>query len=573
MVRDRKSRSRDATRSDGSTSADSHTEDRRQASAFSVDGWCGCGDVEASPEAQMLLHDLSEWIRSHHSGSISLSDFIDAVKRNELASINLPRDCVRKTVREVLGAYVVENGISNSGLMKTSFFELFPKFFVVNKKTICAKSRWSGESARRARDRSVSEDSFYTVASCPSDEKKLRERERERDREEIRERAREMRDKREVEEEKTPTPKASVSPSPAWIELTPEESPQTPQTSYSYRTPPRASPTSRGSAITPMPMLCSLEGATTPMFSPAQGTPQMRASYHRFEEPWGKEWKEPWGQPKDLWMKDNVNPWPSKDWVGKEMWGSKDEWVSDCGKEQMIGLPGGYCVVMQYIDTLNAAVAAVGQLRAATVIAVDCEGVKLSATGELTLVQVAFASSTRLNVLVFDVVALGRGVRVLHRILEEPRPLKLVHDVRMDAAALHRQFGITVQGIFDTQLAHMIAEGNFAPHLSQSALPLMIGLNGFLQWCHIPGNDRKEAVKKQMTCDDQVWKRRPIPLSLLRYAVQDVALLLLAWPHLRQTLGPTQVEMCKAASERRAAVACGLMQPTHTAEYSHYLYI
>lgn len=300
----------------------------------------------------------------------------------------------------------------------------------------------------------------------------------------------------------------------------------------------------------------------------------MRASYHRFEEPWAaKEWKEPWGTTPAArpWTKDTAGPWPSKDWVQKEMWGGKDDYVSD--KEQMIDLPGGYCVVMQYIDTLNAAVAAVGQLRAATVIAVDCEGVKLSATGELTLVQVAFASSTRLNVLVFDVVALGRGIRVLHRILEEPRPLKLVHDVRMDAASLHRQFGVTLNGVFDTQLAHLIAEGDFAPHSPGSCLPLMIGLNGFLQWCNIPGNDRKEAVKKQMACDDQVWKRRPIPLSLLRYAVQDVALLLLAWPHLRQTLGPTQVEMCKAASERRASVACGLMQPLHTAEQSHYLYI
>lgn len=141
----------------------------------------------------------------------------------------------------------------------------------------------------------------------------------------------------------------------------------------------------------------------------------------------------------------------------------------------------------------------------------------------------------------------------------------------MDAAAFNRQFGITMQGLFDTQLAHLIAEGNFKPLAPGAQLPQMIGLNGFLQWCNIPGNDRKEAVKKQMSGDDQVWKRRPLSMHLLRYAVQDVALLLLAWPHLRQTLGPTQVEMCKRASERRAQMACGLIPPVH-AGATHFVY-
>ena len=31
---------------------------RNREADMSIDGWCGCGDVEASPEAQMLLHDV-----------------------------------------------------------------------------------------------------------------------------------------------------------------------------------------------------------------------------------------------------------------------------------------------------------------------------------------------------------------------------------------------------------------------------------------------------------------------------------------------------------------------------------
>lgn len=491
----------------------------------------------------MFLHDLQEWIRSSHGGRISLPDFTDALKRGDLANINMPRDAVRKTVREVLGATAVERGISNAGLFKLSFFELFPKFFEVDQKMVCAKSPWRPGS--RARERSSSQDSFYSVASGPRDE---RARERDAQRSAIRERGREQRE----QESKRKALEASSSSAGSLREKeapeVPEPVPETPErppgpaalaepaehtafepaehTSYAYRTPPRPARSPHTGPSTPMPMLCSLDHSPYGQDA-GMPTPQMRFSQY-------------------------------------------DEWAGKDTGMQMIGLPGGYCVVMQYIATLNAAVQAVDQLRAATVIAVDCEGVKLSATGELTLVQVAFASATRLNVLVFDVVALGVGVRVLHRILEEPRPLKLLHDLRMDAAALHEQFGISLQGIFDTQLAHLIAEGNFTPLTPGGQLPLMIGLNGFLQWCHIPGNDKKVEVKKQMAGDDQVWKRRPISMALLRYAVQDVALLLLAWPHLRQTLGPTQVEMCKRASERRAATACGHLPPA--VENTHFVY-
>merc|ERR1719253_1474962 len=173
---------------------------------------------------------------------------------------------------------------------------------------------------------------------------------------------------------------------------------------------------------------------------------------------------------------------------------------------QVVGLPGGYCVCMQYVTTLNHAVAAVDQLRSIPVIAVDCEGVNLSATGELTLIQVAFASGRSLHVCVFDVLALGVGIRVLHRILEEPAPVKLVHDVRMDAAALHAQFGISLRrGVLDTQLAHAIAEQRKAAQAPYTSPPPMMGLNAFLRWCQIPGNDRKEEVQRQMSGDSQIW--------------------------------------------------------------------
>ena len=45
-------------------------------------------------------------------------------------------------------------------------------------------------------------------------------------------------------------------------------------------------------------------------------------------------------------------------------------------------------------------------------------------------------------------------VQVLRPLLEDPGTLKLFHDVHMDAAALHRQHGIVLDGVLDTQLVY-----------------------------------------------------------------------------------------------------------------------
>jgi hypothetical protein len=114
------------------------------------------------------------------------------------------------------------------------------------------------------------------------------------------------------------------------------------------------------------------------------------------------------------------------------------------------------------IDAPGAAFsAALAAIAAAATVAVDTEGVRLSRSGQLTVLQVATAS----QVYVFDILALGPGAFAaepaahdgtplsLRRILEDVTITKLAWDVRRDSDALSHQFGVCLRGVLDVQLA------------------------------------------------------------------------------------------------------------------------
>jgi hypothetical protein len=119
-----------------------------------------------------------------------------------------------------------------------------------------------------------------------------------------------------------------------------------------------------------------------------------------------------------------------------------------------------------FVDSPGAPLcAALAAIAAASIIAIDTEGVRLSRTGQLTLLQVATAS----QVFIFDILALGPGAFAaepaaqagaegaaplsLRRILEDEAWLKLAWDVRRDSDALLHQCGVTLKGVLDVQLA------------------------------------------------------------------------------------------------------------------------
>lgn len=198
-----------------------------------------------------------------------------------------------------------------------------------------------------------------------------------------------------------------------------------------------------------------------------------------------------------------------------------------------VRVSGGQASVEMVVDVGRARVIA-SMLAGLPFVALDCEGVNLSATGELTLLQVAFslhngefslsATGERTPLLecyvkLFDVCALGQtGMDAISEVLEAQAPIKVVHDVHNDAASLKAQFGINLTGVFDTQLAYEATQGKMLSSLSE-----------VLQQWSLSEQTVKEEGRRLMNQSPDIWKRRPLHPTLASYAALDVALLLDVW--------------------------------------------
>eukprot|EP00898_Chlorokybus_atmophyticus_P009156 jgi/Chlat1/9241/Chrsp99S09293 len=87
-------------------------------------------------------------------------------------------------------------------------------------------------------------------------------------------------------------------------------------------------------------------------------------------------------------------------------------------------------------------------------VAVSCKGIN-STAGRACLIQVATdVDSSAQRVYLFDLIAAhsGRIVDVLRWLSESEHILKVLHDARPYAAALHQQFGITMRTVVDLQV-------------------------------------------------------------------------------------------------------------------------
>ena len=86
----------------------------------------------------------------------------------------------------------------------------------------------------------------------------------------------------------------------------------------------------------------------------------------------------------------------------------------------------------------------------------------------LSLVQVAVSQDT---VLVFDALGVPGLLGRLKDLLEAEEPLKVMHGARLDAKVLAKH-GVTLRGLFDTQLAHWILNECSRPEWQKGA-PLL----------------------------------------------------------------------------------------------------
>jgi len=188
---------------------------------------------------------------------------------------------------------------------------------------------------------------------------------------------------------------------------------------------------------------------------------------------------------------------------------------------------------------------AVNDISLTDCIAVDCEGVTLSRTGALTLIQIA----TETNIYLFDVLKMGattfdgdqsdHGKRGLKPILEDSNRRKLMFDCRVDSDALFHQFGVSLRGVLDLQLLAVAAERQQGKQIDF--------LPGFArctrQWLGAKTVRLVSSLKEEIRAlytderdgESALWGKRPMAIDLIRYAAVDVGLQLpLQWALINQ---------------------------------------
>jgi len=143
--------------------------------------------------------------------------------------------------------------------------------------------------------------------------------------------------------------------------------------------------------------------------------------------------------------------------------------------------------------------------------------------------------ATPKKVYLFDVLKGGRRLfcdNGLKSLLESPQVIKIVHDCRRDNEAFFYQFGIKMNGVWDSQVAYAVMS-----QLKGFKTPYPISLNTLLRVCGVEGNKFKENVKNAMAVMKNFWEVRPLSRMMIDYAAGDVKSLFDVYNAVNRELG------------------------------------
>lgn len=166
------------------------------------------------------------------------------------------------------------------------------------------------------------------------------------------------------------------------------------------------------------------------------------------------------------------------------------------------------------------------------VIGFDCEGVDLACRGRLCIMQLAWEKEVYL---VDAVVGGERLMEECRKGLESPYVTKVVHDCKRDSEALYFQYGIKLQGVFDTQIAFsMIEELEGRPKRVDDCISF-VDLLADERYCGVV-YDEKQEVRDIMRKDKEFWVHRPWTPMMERVASDDVRFLFRIYSQMKARL-------------------------------------
>ena len=148
------------------------------------------------------------------------------------------------------------------------------------------------------------------------------------------------------------------------------------------------------------------------------------------------------------------------------------------------------------------------------------------------------------DVYIFDILQLGAEAfeSGLGAMLGSSRALKLMFDVRSDADALWHCWRVPLKGVFDLQVAHVLAFASNCRHLP-SLLSVIEHSNGVSEFERSRARAAKTSgptIGADGCYNSRVWLQRPLEAGLLKYAAGDVAVLL---PLYRHTSAALQLQL------------------------------
>ncbi|KAK3736420.1 hypothetical protein QZH41_004031 [Actinostola sp. cb2023] len=195
-----------------------------------------------------------------------------------------------------------------------------------------------------------------------------------------------------------------------------------------------------------------------------------------------------------------------------------------------------------------------------SLLAVDCEGVKLSRKGELTIVTVA----TEEKAYIFDVIKLKQAAfdGGLREILQDKSREKLMFDCRQDSDGLWHQFRVKLAGVLDLQLLEVMyrRENSASPGMSamhrrrSQRVDEVESIYGFRRCIELYIKDDdvlkiKDEVKEMLKINEEVWKLRPLADNLLGYCAIDTLELFKLYKKLKSA-NDEELPRLRVASER-----------------------